>query len=157
MPKPVIGFICLGLMGGNMVENLQTRGYELNIMDLNADAVAARVNRGAKAMFSAKGAGMSDAPVGRTPAYVKDGLLGPSNLPFMQFCKFYAVDVEEKLGFSIANVNRVLVCFVALEKDPDIESPIAEGTSKCLQAAVDVGLDQNDVPVIFDYFLKLQK
>ncbi|MEM8789662.1 MAG: NAD(P)-binding domain-containing protein, partial [Pseudomonadota bacterium] len=29
MTKPVIGFIGLGLMGGNMVENLQTKGYDL--------------------------------------------------------------------------------------------------------------------------------
>ena len=28
MTKPIIGFIGLGLMGGNMVENLQNRGYE---------------------------------------------------------------------------------------------------------------------------------
>jgi hypothetical protein len=28
MTKPVIGFIGLGLMGGNMVMNLQKRGFE---------------------------------------------------------------------------------------------------------------------------------
>lgn len=292
MSKPVIGFIGLGLMGGNMVENLQKRGYELNVMDLNKDAVAACVARGAKeaksakelaaasdivmlclttsavveklvyaedgilagikegsvlidfgtsipastrkigADLAAKGAGMIDAPLGRTPAHAKDGLLnimaagdkatfdkvkpvlddqgenvfhlgalgaghttklinnfmgmttvatmsqafavakmsgvdgqelfdimsaGPSNSPFMQFCKFYAVDGEEKLGFSIANANKDLGYFVEMVKDLGTESPIAEGTSKCLQAAVDAGLDQNDVPVIFDYFLKLNK
>ena len=41
MSKPVIGFIGLGLMGGNMAENLQNKGYELIVMDLNKDAVAA--------------------------------------------------------------------------------------------------------------------
>ncbi|HBU32507.1 MAG TPA: NAD(P)-dependent oxidoreductase, partial [Hyphomonas sp.] len=41
MSKPVIGFIGLGLMGGNMVENLQKRGFEVIVMDLNKDAVAA--------------------------------------------------------------------------------------------------------------------
>ncbi|CAD5260406.1 3-hydroxyisobutyrate dehydrogenase [Alteromonas sp. 38] len=135
MSKPVIGFIGLGLMGGNMVENLQKKGYELNVMDLNKDAVAACVARGAKAVSSAKelaeasdivmlclttsaivekvmyaedgilagmkegsvlvdfgtsipastrkigadlaekGVGMIDAPLGRTPAHAKDGLL----------------------------------------------------------------------------------
>lgn len=135
MSKPVIGFIGLGLMGGNMVENLQKRGFQLNVMDLNADAVAACVERGAKAVSSAKelaeasdivmlclttsaivekviygeegilagikegsvlvdfgtsipastrkigadlaekGVGMIDAPLGRTPAHAKDGLL----------------------------------------------------------------------------------
>jgi len=35
MTKPVIGFIGLGLMGGNMVENLQKRGYEPYVIDLN--------------------------------------------------------------------------------------------------------------------------
>ncbi|MCQ8848477.1 NAD(P)-dependent oxidoreductase [Alteromonas stellipolaris] len=135
MSKPVIGFIGLGLMGGNMVENLQKKGYELNVMDLNRDAVAACVARGASAVSSAKelaeasdivmlclttsaivekvmyaedgilagmkegsvlvdfgtsipastrkigadlaekGVGMIDAPLGRTPAHAKDGLL----------------------------------------------------------------------------------
>ena len=136
MSKPTIGFIGLGLMGGNMVENLQKRGYDLVVMDLNKDAVAAVLDRGnAKeavsprelaeasdivmlclttsdvvekivygdngilagikegavlidfgtsipastrkigADLAAKGAGMVDAPLGRTPAHAKDGLL----------------------------------------------------------------------------------
>ncbi|MGR5360683.1 NAD(P)-dependent oxidoreductase [Vibrio mediterranei] len=292
MTKPVIGFIGLGLMGGNMVENLQNRGYELNVMDLNKDAVAACVARGAKEATTAKelaensdivmlclttsavvekvvygdegilagikegstlidfgtsipastrkigeelaarGAGMIDAPLGRTPAHAKDGLLnimaagdidtfnkvkpvldeqgenvfhlgalgaghvtklvnnfmgmttvatmsqafavaklagvdgqqlfdimsaGPSNSPFMQFCKFYAVDGEEKLGFSIANANKDLGYFLEMVSDLGTESLIAEGTSKSLQAAVDAGLAQNDVPVMFDYFTQLKK
>ncbi|MBU2179904.1 MAG: NAD(P)-dependent oxidoreductase [Gammaproteobacteria bacterium] len=135
MSKPTIGFIGLGLMGGNMVENLQKKGYQLTVMDLNKDAVAACVARGASTASSAKelagsvdivmlclttsaivekvvygedgilagikegvvlvdfgtsipastqkigsdlakkGAGMIDAPLGRTPAHAKDGLL----------------------------------------------------------------------------------
>jgi len=293
MSKPTIGFIGLGLMGGNMVENLQKRGYTLNVMDLNKDAVAAVLERGNAtevssgkelaeksdivmlalttskvvemvvygdngilagisegktlidfgtsipastrkigADLAAKGAGMIDAPLGRTPAHAKDGLLnimaagdidtfnkvkpvlddqgenvfhlgalgaghttklinnfmgmttvatmsqafavakkagvdgqqlfdimsaGPSNSPFMQFCKFYAVDGEEKLGFSIANANKDLGYFLEMVKDLGTESLIAEGTSKGLQAAVDAGLGQNDVPVIFDYFSSLEK
>ena len=54
MSKPVIGFIGLGLMGGNMAENLQNKGYELIVMDLNKDAVAACVSRGAKTASTAK-------------------------------------------------------------------------------------------------------
>jgi 2-hydroxy-3-oxopropionate reductase len=293
MTKPVIGFIGLGLMGGNMVENLQTRGYQVNVMDLNKDAVAAVLARGNAseastgkelaeksdivmlclttsavvekvvygetgilagmtegktlidfgtsipavtkkigADLAAKGAGMIDAPLGRTPAHAKDGLLnimaagdmdtfnkvkpvldeqgenvfhlgalgsghvtklvnnfmgmttvatmsqafavaklagvdgqqlfdimsaGPSNSPFMQFCKFYAVDGEEKLGFSVANANKDLGYFLALCEELGTESLIAQGTSKNLQAAVDAGLGQHDVPVIFDYFTKLAK
>ncbi|WP_394130920.1 NAD(P)-dependent oxidoreductase [Shewanella maritima] len=292
MTKPVIGFIGLGLMGGNMVENLQNRGYQLNVMDLNADAVAKCVERGANASatakelaensdivmlclttsavvekivyaedgilagikegavlvdfgtsipastkkigadLAAKGAGMIDAPLGRTPAHAKDGLLnimaagdietfnkvkpvldeqgenvfhlgalgaghvtklvnnfmgmttvatmsqafavakqagvdgqqlfdimsaGPSNSPFMQFCKFYAVDGDEKLGFSINNANKDLGYFLELVKELGTESLIAEGTSKSLQAAVEAGLGNNDVPVIFDYFKDLKK
>ena len=136
MTKPVIGFIGLGLMGGNMVENLQKKGYELIVMDLNEEAVARVIARGNAAEASsakelaaasdivmlclttsevvekivyaedgilagiregavlidfgtsipastrkigadlaAKGAGMIDAPLGRTPAHAKDGLL----------------------------------------------------------------------------------
>lgn len=135
MSKPVIGFIGLGLMGGNMVENLQNKGYSLVVMDLNQQAVDACVKRGAKAASNAaelaqsvdivmlclttsaivekviygengilsgiksgavlvdfgtsipastrkigadlaeKGVGMVDAPLGRTPAHAKDGLL----------------------------------------------------------------------------------
>lgn len=293
MTKPVIGFIGLGLMGGNMVENLQNRGYEVNVMDLNKDAVAAVLARGNAsevtsgkelaeksdivmlclttsevvekvvygeagilagmsegktlidfgtsipastkkigADLAEKGAGMIDAPLGRTPAHAKDGLLnimaagdietfnkvkpvldeqgenvfylgalgsghvtklvnnfmgmttvatmsqafavaklagvdgqqlfdimsaGPSNSPFMQFCKFYAVDGEEKLGFSVANANKDLGYFLALCEELGTESLIAQGTSKSLQAAVDAGLGQNDVPVIFDYFTQLKK
>lgn len=135
MTKPVIGFIGLGLMGRNMVENLQTKGFKPIVMDLNKDVVAAVVARGATEATSArelaaaadivmlclttsavveklvyaedgilagikegavlvdfgtsipastrkigadlakKGAGMIDAPLGRTPAHAKDGLL----------------------------------------------------------------------------------
>ncbi|ORT51105.1 6-phosphogluconate dehydrogenase [Vibrio sp. qd031] len=293
MTKPVIGFIGLGLMGGNMVENLQKRGYHVNVMDLSAEAVARVTDRGNATAFTsakelaaasdivqfclttsavvekivygedgvlagikegavvvdfgtsipastkkigadlaAKGAGMIDAPLGRTPAHAKDGLLnimaagdqatfdkvkpvldeqgenvfylgalgsghvtklvnnfmgmttvatmsqafavaklagvdgqqlfdimsaGPSNSPFMQFCKFYAVDGEEKLGFSVANANKDLGYFLALCEELGTESLIAQGTSQSLQAAVDAGLGQNDVPVIFDYFTGLKK
>ncbi|MGJ8562537.1 MAG: NAD(P)-dependent oxidoreductase [Alphaproteobacteria bacterium] len=136
MSKPVIGFMGLGLMGGNMVENLQTRGFEVIVMDLNQEAVNRVLARGnatqAKspkelaeksdivelclttsavvekivygdngilagikkgsvlidfgtsipastqkigAALAEKGAGMIDAPLGRTPAHAKDGLL----------------------------------------------------------------------------------
>ncbi|XPF96236.1 NAD(P)-dependent oxidoreductase [Colwellia sp. RE-S-Sl-9] len=136
MTKPIIGFIGLGLMGGNMVENLQKRGFQVNVMDLNKDAVATVIARGNAtevtsgkelaeksdivmlalttskvvemvvygdngvlagmsegsvlvdfgtsipastrkigADLAAKGAGMIDAPLGRTPAHAKDGLL----------------------------------------------------------------------------------
>lgn len=54
MSKPVIGFIGLGLMGGNMAENLQNKGYQLTVMDLNKEAVAACVARGANVASSAK-------------------------------------------------------------------------------------------------------
>ena len=293
MSKPVIGFIGLGLMGGNMVENLQKRGYQVNVMDLSQAAVDTVLARGNATQFTSakelaaasdivefclttsavvekivngedgvlagikagstlidfgtsipastqkigaqlaeKGCGMIDAPLGRTPAHAKDGLLnimaagdmdtfnkvkplleeqgenvfhlgalgaghttklinnfigmttvtamsqafavakaagvdgqqlfdimsaGPSNSPFMQFTKFYAVDGEEKLGFSVANANKDLGYFLQMVSDLGTESPIAEGTSKALQAGVDAGLGQNDVPVIFDYFTKLEK
>ncbi len=135
MSKPTIGFIGLGLMGGNMVENLQNRGYQVTVMDLNKDAVDKCLARGGKAAstgkelaqgndivmlclttsaivekvmygdegilagveegavvvdfgtsipastrkigadLAAKGVGMIDAPLGRTPAHAKDGLL----------------------------------------------------------------------------------
>ena len=292
MTKPVIGFIGLGLMGSNMVENLQTRGFEPIVMDLNKEAVAAVVARGATEATSAKelaaasdivmlclttskvvemlvyaedgilagiregavlidfgtsipastrkigadlarkGAGMIDAPLGRTPAHAKDGLLnimasgekatfdkvkpildiqgenifylgalgaghttklinnfmgmttvatmsqafavadlagvdrqqlweimstGPSMSPFMQFCKNYAVDGVSDLGFSINNANKDLGYFLEMVKDLNTESQIAEGTSANLQAAVDAGMGNGNVPEIMDYFLKLEK
>lgn len=292
MTKPVIGFIGLGLMGGNMVENLQKRGFEPIVMDLNKEAVAAAVARGATeaasprelaeasdivmlclttsavveklvygedgilagikegavlidfgtsipastrkigADLAAKGAGMIDAPLGRTPAHAKDGLLnimaagdratfdkvkpildmqgenvfylgalgaghttklinnfmgmttvttmsqafavadfagvdrqqlweimstGPSMSPFMQFCKNYAVDGVSDLGFSINNANKDLGYFLEMVKDLGTASQIAEGTSSNLQAAVDAGLGEGNVPEILDYFLKLEK
>jgi 2-hydroxy-3-oxopropionate reductase len=42
-------------------------------------------------------------------------------------------------------------------EDLGTKSLIAQGTSISLQEAVDAGLGQNDVPVIFDYFTKLEK
>ncbi len=292
MSKPRIGFIGLGLMGGNMVENLQNKGFEPIVMDLNKEAVAAVVARGASvanspkelaaasdiimlclttsevveklvygdngilaginegavlidfgtsipastrkigAALAEKGAGMVDAPLGRTPAHAKDGLLnimasgdqatfdkvkpilemqgenvfylgalgaghttklinnymgmttvcamsqsfavaelagvdrgqlfeimssGPSNSPFMQFCKNYAVDNVSDLGFSLANANKDLGYFLKMIEDLGTRAEIAEGTSNNLQAAVAADMGNGNVPEIYDYFLKLEK
>ena len=293
MSKPVIGFIGLGLMGGNMVENLQKRGFEVIVMDLNKDAVARVLARGNAseasspkelaeksdivqfclttsavvekivygengvlagikpgsvlidfgtsipastkkigADLAAKGVGMIDAPLGRTPAHAKDGLLnimaagdkatfdkyegmlkeqgenvfylgalgaghttklinnfmgmtsvvamsqafaaaklagvdrqqlydimsaGPSNSPFMKFCKNYAVDDNSDLGFSINNANKDLGYFAQMVSDLGSQSLVAEATSKSLQAAVDAGMGNGNVPEIFDYFVNLKK
>jgi 3-hydroxyisobutyrate dehydrogenase len=292
MSKPTIGFIGLGLMGGNMVENLINRGYELTIMDLNQDVVDGFVAKGAKqaatakelaantdivmlalttsnivekviyaddgilagiqsgavlidfgtsipastrkigADLAAKGVGMLDAPLGRTPAHAKDGLLnimaagdldtfnkvkpvldeqgenvfhlgelgaghatklinnfigmttvcamsqafavadkvgidkqqlfdimstGPSNSPFMHFCKNYAVDDNSDLGFSINNANKDLGYFLEMVNDLGTTSLIAEGSSSNLKAAVEAGLGNGNVPEIFDYFKTLNK
>lgn len=292
MSKPVIGFIGLGLMGGNMVENLQKRGFEVVVMDLNKDAVEKVLARGnaseAKspkelaeksdivqfclttsavvekivygengvlagikegsvlidfgtsipastkkigADLAKKGVGMIDAPLGRTPAHAKDGLLnimaagdkatfdkyesmlkeqgenvfylgalgaghttklinnfmgmttvtamsqafaaaklagvdgqqlydimsaGPSNSPFMKFCKNYAVDGNSDLGFSINNANKDLGYFAQMVSDLGSQSLVAEATSKSLQAAVDAGMGDGNVPEIFDYFVNLK-
>ena len=293
MSKPVIGFIGLGLMGGNMVENLQKRGFEVIVMDLDKDAVARVLARGNAteasspkelaeksdivqfcvttsavveklvygdngvlagikegsvlidfgtsipastkkigADLAAKGVGMIDAPLGRTPAHAKDGLLnimaagdkatfdkyesmlkeqgenvfylgalgaghttklinnfmgmtsvvamsqafaaaklagvdrqqlydimsaGPSNSPFMRFCKNYAVDDNSDLGFSINNANKDLGYFAQMVSDLGSQSLVAEATSKSLQAAVDAGMGNGNVPEIFDYFVDLKK
>lgn len=293
MTKPVIGFIGLGLMGGNMVENLQKRGFQLIVLDRKKEAIEKVIARGnaseattAKELaeksdivmlalttsevvesvvygeegilagikegsvlidfgtsipastrkigkdLAAKVAGMIDAPLGRTPAHAKDGLLnimaagdldtfnkvkpvlqqqgenvfylgalgaghttklinnfigmttvtamsqafavadkagvdrqqlydimsaGPSNSPFMGFCKNYAVDGVSDLGFSIANANKDLGYFVEMVKDLGTVSQIAEGTSSNLNAAVAANMGNGNVPEIYDYFLKLQK
>jgi 3-hydroxyisobutyrate dehydrogenase len=293
MKKPTIGFIGLGLMGGNMVENLQKRGFELTVMDLNKDEVAKVIARGNATEASTpkelaensdivmfclttsavvekivygeegvlagikegsvlidfgtsipastikigkdlaeKGAGMIDAPLGRTPAHAKDGLLnimaagnketfdkvkpvleeqgenifylgalgaghttklinnfmgmttvvamsqafaaaelagvdkqqlfdimssGPSNSPFMKFCKHYAVDHVSDLGFSIANANKDLGYFVQMMNDLGTVSQIAEATSTNLQEALGADMGNKNVPEIYDYFMKLEK
>jgi len=293
MSKPVIGFIGLGLMGGNMVENLQKRGFEVIVMDLNQEAVDRVLARGNASQASspkelaeksdivqfclttsavvekivygdngvlagikegsvlidfgtsipastkkigadlaAKGVGMIDAPLGRTPAHAKDGLLnimaagdkatfdkyesmlkeqgenvfylgalgaghttklinnfmgmttvtamsqafaaaklagvdrqqlydimsaGPSNSPFMKFCKNYAVDGVSDLGFSLNNANKDLGYFAQMVSDLGSQSLVAEATSKSLQAAVDAGMGDGNVPEIFDYFVNLKK
>ena len=82
---------------------------------------------------------------------------GPSNSPFMQFCKNYAVDGVSDLGFSINNANKDLGYFLEMVKDLYTESKIAEGTSSNLQASVDAGMGNGNVPEILDYFLKLEK
>ena len=290
MAKPTIGFIGLGLMGGNMAECLQTKGFSLNVMGRNKQAVGAATARGATevstpkelaensdiimlcvttsevvenliygdegilagikegavvidfgtsipastrkigADLAAKGAGMIDAPLGRGPAQAKQGMLnimaagdketfekvkpvleeqgenvfhvgalgaghttklinnfmgmttvcamsqafavaqragidgqqlfdimstGPSNSPFMQFCKKYAVDDVSDLGFTIANANKDLGYFVQMVEDMGTRAQIAEGTAQNLQAALDSGMGDANVPEIFDYFSQL--
>ncbi len=85
MKKPVIGFIGLGLMGTNMVENLQNKGFEPIVMDLNAEAVAAVVARGAtEATSAAELAAASDivmlclttSAVVEKIVYAQEGILG---------------------------------------------------------------------------------
>lgn len=289
MTKPTIGFIGLGLMGGNMAECLQKNGYDLVVMGRNKEAVARTVARGAvevstpkelaqasdivmlcvttsevveglvygddgilagikqgadvidfgtsipastrkiAADLATKGAGMIDAPLGRTPAHAKDGLLnimaagemetytkvkpvldvlgenvfhlgdigaghvtklinnfmgmttvctmaqafavaqragvdrqqlfdimsaGPSNSPFMQFCKNYAVDGVSDLGFSIANASKDIGYFVEMLEDMGTRAQIAEGTDANLKAALEAGMGEGNVPEIFDMFLK---
>jgi 3-hydroxyisobutyrate dehydrogenase len=82
---------------------------------------------------------------------------GPSSSPFMQFCKNYAVDNVSDLGFSIANANKDLGYFLKMVEDLGTESKIAEGSSANLNAAVDAGLSQGNVPEIFEYFKTLTK
>lgn len=292
MSNSVIGFIGLGLMGGNMAENLLNRGFSLVVMDRKPETVDYYVNKGAQSAATAKelaeksdiimlclttsavvesvvysddgilagikegsvlidfgtsiptstqkigadlaskGAGMIDAPLGRTPAHAKDGLLnimasgdqdtfnkvkpvldqqgenvfylgglgaghttklinnyigmttvvamsqafavaemsgvdkqqlfdimstGPSNSPFMHFCKNYAVDNVSDLGFSIANANKDLGYFLAMVNDLGTESKIAEGSSAYLNAAMDADMGAGNVPEIYDYFLNLKQ
>jgi len=75
----------------------------------------------------------------------------------MQFCKNYAVDGVSDLGFSIANANKDLSYFVQMVEDMGTRAAIAEGTSNNLQAALDAGMGDANVPEIFDYFVKLDK
>jgi len=82
---------------------------------------------------------------------------GPSNSPFMQFCKKYAVDDVSDLGFSIANANKDIAYFVQMVDDMGTRAQIAEGTAANLQAALDSGMGDGNVPEIFDYFKKLEK
>ncbi|MEM1380195.1 MAG: NAD(P)-dependent oxidoreductase [Pseudomonadota bacterium] len=289
MDKPTLGFIGLGLMGGNMVSCLLDNDFDVTVMDLNDEVVAGFVDRGANraatgaelaasvdvvmlclttskvvesvvyskdgllaglkpgsvlidfgtsipastrkigADIAEVGAGMIDAPLGRTPAHAKDGLLnimaagnedtfqkvkpvldvlgenvfylgglgaghttklinnfmgmttvcamsqafavaktagvdgqqlfdimstGPSNSPFMQFCKNYAVDGVSDLGFSIANAHKDLGYFLEMVKALDLQSDIAAGTSANLTAAVEAGMGDANVPEIFDLFVR---
>lgn len=80
---------------------------------------------------------------------------GPSNSPFMQFCRRYAVDGVSDLGFTIANANKDLGYFVKMVESMGTKAPIAEGTSSNLQAALDAGMGDGNVPEIFDYFKTL--
>jgi 3-hydroxyisobutyrate dehydrogenase-like beta-hydroxyacid dehydrogenase len=81
---------------------------------------------------------------------------GPSNSPFMKFCKHYAVDNVSDLGFSINNANKDLGYFVQMMNDLGTTSLIAEATSTNLKAAVSAEMGSANVPEIFDYFMKLE-
>lgn len=52
-----IGFIGLGIMGKPMAKNLLKAGYELNICDINEDAVADVAAAGGRAVQNRKGDG----------------------------------------------------------------------------------------------------
>ena len=292
MSKPVIGFIGLGLMGANMVENLQNRGFEVVFIARKQEVIDKVLARGNATLaktpkelaeksdivqlcvttsdvveslvygdeglmagmkegsvlidfgtsipastqkigadLAKKNIGMLDAPLGRTPAHATTGTLnimaagdkatfdkyepmlkeqgenifylgalgaghttklinnfmgmttvtamsqafaaaklagvdgqqlydimsaGPSNSPFMKFCKNYAVDGVSDLGFSLNNANKDLGYFAQMVSDLGSESLVAEATSKSLQAAVDAGMGDGNVPEIFDYFVKLK-
>lgn len=80
---------------------------------------------------------------------------GPSNSPFMGFAKNYAVDGVSDLGFSINNANKDLGYFLEMVENLGTKAPIAEGTSQNLNAAVDAGMGEGNVPEVFDYFVKL--
>ena len=54
MNKPVVGFIGLGLMGGNMAECLLNNGFKLNVMGRNKDAVSAATALGATEVSTPK-------------------------------------------------------------------------------------------------------
>lgn len=82
---------------------------------------------------------------------------GPSNSPFMAFCKKYAVDGVSDLGFSINNANKDLGYFLQMIDDLGTKAPIAEGTSRNLNAAVTAGMGEGNVPEIFDYFVALDQ
>ena len=82
---------------------------------------------------------------------------GPSNSPFMKFCKNYAVDNVSDLGFSIANANKDLGYFVQMMNDLGSTSKIAEATSSNLNAALSADMGSLNVPEIFDYFVDLKK
>ena len=75
----------------------------------------------------------------------------------MGFCKNYAVDEVSDLRFSINNANKDLGYFLRMVEDIGTEARIAEGTSTYLQAAVDAGMGDGNVPEIFDYFMKLER
>ena len=79
---------------------------------------------------------------------------GPSNSPFMAFCKKYTVDGVSDLGFSIENAHKDVNYFLDLTKNLGARSEIAEGTANNLSAAVAAGLGEKNVPEIFDMFLK---
>ena len=82
---------------------------------------------------------------------------GPSNSPFMHFCKNYAVDGKSNLDFSIVNANKDLDYYLKMVQDFDVETQIAEGTFANLKGALAEGMGDRDVPEIYDYFLKLKK
>ena len=78
-----IAFIGLGNMGGGMCANLAKAGHTVSAFDLNADAVAAAVAKGARAASSIAGAvSAADVVVSMLPAgkHVLDVYFGPDGV-----------------------------------------------------------------------------
>ena len=78
---------------------------------------------------------------------------GPSNSLFMQFAKKYAVDGVSDLGFSIANATKDVGYFPAMVEEMGTRAEIAEGTFANLEAPLDAGLGDGNVPEILNLFL----
>jgi len=78
-----IGFIGIGKMGRWMSENLLNSGYELNIYDINAEAMKPLIEKGANAVFSVSQLGKaSDVVITMLPNsnIVEDVLMGSDGL-----------------------------------------------------------------------------
>ena len=75
----------------------------------------------------------------------------------MQFAKKYAVDGVSGLGFSIANATKDVGYFLAMVEEMGTRAEIAEGIFANLEAALDAGPGDGNVPEIFYFFLNHQR
>lgn len=154
MAKPKIGFVGLGIMGKPMSAHLLNAGYELLVHDLNREAVAEIVGKGAKEAHSAKevAAGgdviismLPDSPDVQAVALGDDGLIqgvkeGAIYIDMSTIAPSVAVEVGEAMA---AKGVRCL------------DAPVSGGDVGAINAALSimVGGDQatfDEVKPIFD-------
>lgn len=132
----VIGFLGLGRMGAPMASNLLKAGHSLLVHDVSAQAVAALVEKGAKAAGSAAALGVNCEVVFTslpTPAIVREAVLGTDGVcardyPAL-FCDLSTSGPQLAHELATALAPHGVACF---------DAPVSGGIKGAVEATISI-------------------